>query len=431
MTQARLPVLDLGRAYAALVPRVNVAALPYHKRQALVQVELAKGVWHRLSAIKLGDGPVRSLVILSLPLSLSSLIFEACGRLLGLTAAPGTSSGEILNPDRMAAYRSRTDLGMARYVTRDRFPSAFARAFGILDELIQHENYVYKDVLQPFVFSEWLRSRTPDIAVLKIVPNLVDVAYGHLERRDWYGPAGASRLNGDLYMRVCDGLIRSAAQLADCAGEAVHYDHLIEDDSSLREALERLYPDQVLSKYSYVDRNFALNRGEVVARRARRSYAVVGEAINACSFNLPFNAKRLVEFAYGRAGRALLWDGWAESEVWGTWTLGTRSSFNIPVDHWESRALQISLLLVGCCNADNPLEFSVNIDGLAPIRRRLSNTRPCKINIAVPRESVGATDCVVVTINLMNPMSPAALGLNDDDRLLGVGLISASLSWIV
>src|SRR5829696_7255360 len=99
-----------------------------------------------------------SLFVVSLPRSLSSITYYISRVVLGLKAPSWTSDGEILNVDRYALYQGpRHDTGI-KFVVKEKNPALFQSAIDFLDQATVSTGFAYKDVIHPFVTSEWLRS---------------------------------------------------------------------------------------------------------------------------------------------------------------------------------------------------------------------------------------------------------------------------------
>src|SRR5919198_1173392 len=143
--------------------------------------------------------PLKSLFILSLPRSLSSLTYQIACRAVGLAEPIWTMDGEILNIDRMAHHRGpRIDEGV-KFTTRHDDPELFQKLTDFLSEVVVPNGFAYKDVVHPFVVSEWHGLK--DFGVLKIQRDVCDVAFSMLESH-WYYPRHAARLYGDLELSL-------------------------------------------------------------------------------------------------------------------------------------------------------------------------------------------------------------------------------------
>jgi hypothetical protein len=220
----------------------------------------------------------KSLFILSLPRSLSSLAYQVAMRAVELSEPIWTMDGEILNIDRMAHYRGpRIDEGV-KFTTREHDPEMFQKLTDFLGEIVVARGFAYKDVVHPFVVSEWWGLK--DFNVLKIRRDVSDVACSMFEQ-GWYYPRDASQFYGDVEMAAIEGLLRAEAALASVPGEVISYDDLIADEQSLARALRRIYPATEISDIHYMDTVFVLGREVQLSRRATARYREIHAKVQA------------------------------------------------------------------------------------------------------------------------------------------------------
>ncbi len=206
---------------------------------------------------------MRSLFIASLPRSLSSLVHLLCANALDLRSPPWTSSGEVLNGERLVLGAGASPSG--RFLRRESEPERFAAMHAYLDTVVQPQGYVYKDVVQPFCIAEWLSRRT-DLTVLRIRRRLDDVAAAMLARQ-WTYPASTDTQSGSLEDRIMVGLIAAERALDSISALEIDYEDLISDPNALWGALAKLYPGTPIQCFPYIDTAFRHKRDEVLARR--------------------------------------------------------------------------------------------------------------------------------------------------------------------
>jgi hypothetical protein len=194
---------------------------------------------------------------------------------LGLNAPSWTSDGEILNIDRYALYSGPRHDTNIKFLLKENNAALFQAATDFLDQATVPSGFAYKDVVQPFVVSEWLR--TSQLRVLRIKRNLTDVAFSMLAQ-GWHYPKFASRSEGNLEEMVIEGIIRADMAL-DCApGEQVDYDDLMVDESVLRNALVKLYPNDAIQEFKYAD-SFRATGNTILQRRSSDQYKTLGEKV--------------------------------------------------------------------------------------------------------------------------------------------------------
>jgi len=207
---------------------------------------------------------LRSLFVVSLPRSLSSLLYVAAARAIGLAQPTGTSDGEILNRDRMPRPQQHLAPANERFTLLGPAPDAFAGLTSYLDRSAVRHGFAYKDVVQPFVIGGW--EGLGDFRVLKVRRDLAEVAYTML-KREWLYPAHAASVFDAHPWALVEGLVRAEAVLDALPGETVEYAHAVLGHEPLEAALRRLYPDAPFTPVGYIDRRFARTRGRLEAER--------------------------------------------------------------------------------------------------------------------------------------------------------------------
>lgn len=224
---------------------------------------------NRLRLLKGGEGhsqasQVRSLFVVSLPRSLSSLLYVAAARALGLAEPGWTSDGEILNRDRVPKRLQGLAPPDERFTLLGSAPDVFASLTGYLDGTALPHGFAYKDVVQPFVVGGW--EGLGEFRVLKVRRDIAEVAYTML-KREWHYPAHAASVFGEHPWTVVEGLVRAEAVLDALPGETVEYADAVLDHEPLAAALHRLYPDTPLAAPRYIDRGFAHTRRRLESER--------------------------------------------------------------------------------------------------------------------------------------------------------------------
>jgi len=205
-----------------------------------------------------------SLFVVSLPRSLSSLLYAAAAHALGLAEPNWTSDGEILNRDRVPRRLQSLAPADERFALLGSAPEVFGDMRGHLDSTALRRGFAYKDVVQPFVVGGW--DGLGDFKVLKVRRNVAEVAYTMLKRR-WLYPARAASVFGDYPWTLVEGLVRAEAVLDALPGETVEYADAVLDHDPLGRALRRLYPDAQVAPTPYIDRGFVRTRRRLEAER--------------------------------------------------------------------------------------------------------------------------------------------------------------------
>lgn len=122
---------------------------------------------------------------------------------------------------------------------------------------------------------------------------------------------------------------------------------------------------------------------------------------------------------------AMLADGWGRVEDWGTWSEGPEAEVVLRIPP-EARALLIeAAAFVQPSHTRQRVEVSINgVAALATQFNRLQdNTLELPLTAAI-RETMGADGRVRVQFHLPDAISPKALGLGNDERVMALGLKS-------
>ncbi len=205
---------------------------------------------------------MRSLFLVSLPRSLSSLLYGSIRSALDLTEPAWTSNGEILNLQRFAHLPEGVEIEGLRFTHPFSAPSRFDRLVSFLDHAVVRDGYLYKDVVQPFVVARWLPAS--GLPALRIERPVADVAYAMADR-GWYYPCTAADSDGGPERKLVEGLVRAARALAEVPGPVVYYNDLIHDEEPLAAALRSLYG--AIPTPRYLDDGFREVCGQVLRRR--------------------------------------------------------------------------------------------------------------------------------------------------------------------
>jgi len=126
--------------------------------------------------------------------------------------------------------------------------------------------------------------------------------------------------------------------------------------------------------------------------------------------------------AFGR--NEFMLDGWIPyGELWGSWTEGSNASLIIPLPAGKPRLLMLQLRAF--VNGKHPNQtFEILIDGVLVKKVTLDKFEGNIIEVPMPQSAL-SEQFMKVQFKLLNPASPKSLGISDDDRQLGIGLISA------
>jgi len=130
-------------------------------------------------------------------------------------------------------------------------------------------------------------------------------------------------------------------------------------------------------------------------------------------------------FCAGGAGIDLLMQGWCTSaESWGIWSIADIASLRLPVGamtgSWQA---SFRFRTFGKKGTDIPIEAGLT-GSSTPSKWHVSANEVVSKDFTVE----GGSGDVIVQFSLINLKSPLELGVSDDERRLGIGLISMQLS---
>jgi len=212
-----------------------------------------------------------SLFVVSLPRSLSSLVYRESRRALGLQRPRWTEAGEILNLARYVLMPRQNRIEGFKY-TQDRDQPLFDAVVDFLDQTVQPTGFAYKDVVQIFAVCRWL-PRSP-CRVLRIERSVPDVALAMLSR-GWIYPASSATEGREPIKAVIEGLHQAEVRLRALDAVTVRYDDLVASEEPLYRALHELYPGHPLRHRRYRDEDFEHKRKQVMERRRSSDYATI------------------------------------------------------------------------------------------------------------------------------------------------------------
>lgn len=125
---------------------------------------------------------------------------------------------------------------------------------------------------------------------------------------------------------------------------------------------------------------------------------------------------------------AMLADGWGRVEEWGTWSEGAEAEIVLRIPP-EARAISIeAAAFVQPQHTRQQVEVSIN--GVAALSTQFTrlqdNTLELPLTPAI-RETIGAEGRLRVQFHLPDAISPKALGLGSDERVMALGLKSLTV----
>lgn len=205
----------------------------------------------------------RSLFIIGLPRSLTSLVYGVASSALSLEEPQWTSVGEILNGDRLVT--SGNDCQSAPKFTRPDSHFTFSQLCSFFNNVVQDYGYAYKDVVQPWVSAHCLAKRS--LAVLRVVRPVHEVA-SRMHDLGWHYPLNKTEQqltdSAKQTLALESRLEEALAQSVHLHSVSVNYHDLIYDETVLSHALQTLYPEHDIPPLSYIDEAFIDKRTRLV-----------------------------------------------------------------------------------------------------------------------------------------------------------------------
>ena len=125
----------------------------------------------------------------------------------------------------------------------------------------------------------------------------------------------------------------------------------------------------------------------------------------------------------GQENIALL-NGWAYPESWGTWSIGDNAKIAFPLPKSPTKIIELNLRALITMQHPNT-QIKIYIDGVFQNTIILFQSQNNIVQIPIPK-SIPHKDYLVMEFRFLNPVRPSEIGfINGDNRLLGIGLISA------
>jgi glycosyltransferase involved in cell wall biosynthesis len=223
---------------------------------------------------------VPSLLVIGLPRSLTSLVYQWSAQALGLRRPCWTTDGEVLNADRFT-FALAGGRNFAEHYLTDADGEPYRACLEFARTVIEPSGCAYKIVTQPVVAHALLtQPGAPPLRILRIVRNLADVALALLQR-GWLYPA---RLDGDdgSPEALLRGLVRTRRLLRELPGGEVQYDDVVWNPKVLPTALQRIYPEMAIDEHLppfHLDEGFLRTRDSVLARRETSEYRHLEEVL--------------------------------------------------------------------------------------------------------------------------------------------------------
>jgi hypothetical protein len=136
-----------------------------------------------------------------------------------------------------------------------------------------------------------------------------------------------------------------------------------------------------------------------------------------------------IDFSSGGNGANTLVSGWSSPEAWGIWSEGKESVLRFKVIQALRADLNVTLSGSPFESPTGVQEVEIVVNGqLVSKISTPSRSSKTSFNFSVPKELISRNDNrVELLIKVSNPTSPLELGISNDPRKLGFGLVSVSI----
>jgi hypothetical protein len=145
-----------------------------------------------------------------------------------------------------------------------------------------------------------------------------------------------------------------------------------------------------------------------------------------CERRISFDQTPEFEIKLAKGGNGALFtdNNWAKAEDWGRWTRATQSALSFSVD--APRDLVIAVTIGSLLSATSDKQSAwveanqCRVGGLD--FGLMQGTRPQIISGSIPATCIAPDGSVTLRINTDRVRSPKEIGINDDERKLGVAV---------
>ena len=190
------------------------------------------------------------------------------------------------------------------------------------------------------------------------------------------------------------------------------------DDWSFSPSL-RLSPDVSVDLLARIDGYLVYAPGWKVCKTCRE----IAKDLQIASIPAEVNLNKAILFSKGGEGAELLGSGWSQPEIWGVWSDGGLATIFFPKPEKVAKKLHIDLrAFVSPANPIQDIAILVNNQLLREYK--LDKAEGNLLTLELPAST---DNFYKITFQIQAPARPFDLGLNEDRRLLGIGLISAKL----
>jgi hypothetical protein len=177
--------------------------------------------------------------------------------------------------------------------------------------------------------------------------------------------------------------------------------------------------DAAKKQYVMIDNSTRLREQCPSPQAQNRDYAIVPTS---CLMHLPSSGQ--ISFATGEASDLYLKGGWWPQEDWGVWSNGEVGAVQLNLaDEMRGKRLGLKLEL----RSPSKTFAKILVDGM-PFAVEVNGEK--SVEVVVP-ESLSKDGKLLLEFVNEHPQTPKDLGINEDSRVIGLGLRSVSIRPIV
>lgn len=146
-----------------------------------------------------------------------------------------------------------------------------------------------------------------------------------------------------------------------------------------------------------------------------------------------YHIGEIIDFSQFGNGRLYAILGWSGPEPWGRWSINGGATIQMRLANPSSQALELELVMGAFVNKSHrcqEVSILVNKKKIAqkPLCFGKGGERPSSYKFVLPRELLRVDGKVTIRLDTPNSISPKALGISSDDRVIGVGIRSVKLT---
>ena len=140
-----------------------------------------------------------------------------------------------------------------------------------------------------------------------------------------------------------------------------------------------------------------------------------------------------IDFSQQGDGYLYATQGWSDPEAWGRWSTNGVATIKIRLVDHSSQALELELVMSTLINGSHPcqeIDILVNEKKIAQQQLCINKggEQPASYKFVFGHELLRADGKIDIRLVTPNSISPKTLGINSDERLLGVGIKSLRIT---